>query len=75
MRSQLLNSILTPLPAVFAEYSPDFLVSLPDDDDCIPGLVLMLESVGVITVGRGVAGDWANTHQETSLEKNKTEDN
>ena len=32
-------------------------------------------SVGVITVGRGVAGDLANTHQETSSEKNKTEDN
>ena len=32
-------------------------------------------SVGVITVGGGVAGDLANTHQETSSEKNKTEDN
>lgn len=56
---------------MLARFSP----CIVDDDDCIPGLVLMLESVGVITVGRGVAGDWANTHQETSLEKNKTEDN
>ena len=29
--------------------------------------VLMLESVGVMTVGGGVAGDWANTHQLDNL--------
>ena len=39
--------------------------SLHPPDDCIP--VLMLESVGVITVGGGVAGDWANTHQLDNL--------
>lgn len=37
--------------------------------------MLMLESVGVITVGRGVTEDCDNAHQETSSEKNTTEDN
>ena len=56
------------------EYSPAFLFNSRDDNDCIPARVDVV-SVGVITVGGGVAGDLANTHQETSSEKNKTEDN
>ena len=48
-----------PLKHLITEYSPAFLFNSADDNDCIPSVDVV--SVGVITVGRGVAGDWANT--------------